>query len=81
MMLYKIRRAYGLKSRFERLKEQKLFTLSDISDKLQISKCTLKKWTKNNLIKGYKCNNKDETLYQWPGQELIIKLRNANQQG
>jgi len=81
MMVYKIRRTYGLKSRFERLKEQKLFTLSEISDKLQISKCTLKKWTKNNLIKGYKCNDKDERLYQWPGQELIIKLRNGNQQG
>lgn len=81
MMVYKIRRAYGLKSRYERLREQRLFTLTEISDKLKISKCTLKKWAKNNLINSYKCNDKDERLYQWPGQELIIKLLNGNQQG
>jgi len=81
MMVYKIRRTYGLKSRYERLREQRLFTLSEISDKLKISNSTVKIWAKNNMLKSYKYNDKNEMLYQWPGQELIMKLRNGKRQG
>lgn len=77
----RIRRAYGIKSRFERLKEQKLFTISEISDSLKISKATVKYWAKNNTLKSYKYNDKNERLYQRPGQELINRLRDEKRQG
>jgi hypothetical protein len=76
-----IRRTYGIKSRFERLREQKLFTISEISDSLKISKATVKYWAKNNILKSYKYNDKNERLYQRPGQELINKLRDEKRQG
>jgi DNA invertase Pin-like site-specific DNA recombinase len=80
-MVAGIRRKYGIKSRFERLREQKLFTISEISDSLKISKATVKNWAKNNTLKSYKYNDKNERLYQRPGQELINKLRDEKRQG
>ena len=63
------------------LREQKLFTISEISDSLKISKATVKYWAKNNTLKSYKYNDKNERLYQRPGQELINKLRDEKRQG
>jgi len=81
MIVYKIRRAYGLKSRYERLKKSNLLTLNEISNKLGFSKCSVKQWAKNDWIESYKYNDKNERLYKWPGPELINKLRVGNQQG
>jgi len=58
-----------------------LLTISEISDSLRISKATVKYWAKNNTLKSYKYNDKNERLYQRPGQELINKLRDEKRQG
>ena len=48
-----IQRHYGLKSRYERLREKNLLTLDEISDKIQISKVAVKKLENSNMIKSY----------------------------
>lgn len=80
-LVYNIRRTYGLKSRYERLRERNLFPLNELSKKLQVAKGTLKKWTKKNMLTTYKYNDKNERLYEWPGNEFINKLRDEKRQG
>ena len=77
----KIRRTYGLKSLHERLKEKNLLTLTEIASKLEVNKCTVNKWTLRNLINAYKYNDKNEKLYEWPGEKLINYLKTDKTMG
>lgn len=79
--VFNIRRSYGLKSHYERLRDRGLFTLNEIAKKLKVSKRTVKKWGDNKILTGYKCNDKNERLYEWPGNELINKLQVVNRGG
>ena len=76
--VFNIRRSYGLKSHYERLRDRGLFTLNEIAKKLKVSKRTVKKWGANQILISYKCNDKNERVYEWPGNELINKLQVMN---
>lgn len=76
-----IQRTYGLKKRYERLRAQNLLTSNELSKKLQIDVSTLTNWARKNLLKSHKCNDKNERLYEYPGDELIIKIQKENLQG
>jgi len=80
-IIFTIRKNYCLKSHYERLRERNLFTLDEISDRLKTSKDTLNRWARKNILNSYKANDKNERLYEWPGLELIKKLRETKQQG
>ena len=69
-----IQRQYGLKSRYERLREKNLLTLKEISNKIQISKVAVKKLEKSNMIKSYNCTDKRKKLYECPDNDFIGKL-------
>ncbi|MBF0280928.1 MAG: recombinase family protein [SAR324 cluster bacterium] len=76
-----IRRTYNLESLYERLRRKNLLTLTEMTQKLPVSRHTWKKWAKKNLIKSYRYNDKNERLYQWSGNELVVKIENEKQQG
>jgi DNA invertase Pin-like site-specific DNA recombinase len=73
-IIYNIQRQYGLKSRYERLRENNLLTLEEISTKMQISKVAVKKLEKSNMIKSYNCTDKRKKLYECPDNDFIEKL-------
>jgi DNA-directed RNA polymerase sigma subunit (sigma70/sigma32) len=73
-IIYNIQRQYGLKSRYERLRENNLLTLEEISNKMQISKVAVKKLEKSNMIKYYNCTDKRKKLYECPDNDFIKKL-------
>lgn len=81
ILISNIRRRYGLKSYYEHLRKQDLFTAGELSKKLGLSESTLKRWARKNLLMTHKLNDKNERLYARPGNELIDKLRKENQQG
>jgi len=62
----RIRRTYGLKSKYERLRAKGLLTLNEISNRLKVSASTVKNWEKKNMLSSYRCNDKNECLYEWP---------------
>ena len=76
-----IRRAYGLKTRFERLRASGLLTLGELSKRTKLCEKTLKSWASKNIITGYKYNDKNERLYERPGNELINKLAGGKHPG
>lgn len=73
-IIYNIQRQYRLKSRYERLRENNLLTLEEISAKMQISKVAVKKLEKSNMIKSYNCTDKRKKLYECPDNDFIETL-------
>ena len=76
-----IRRKYGLKSRYERLREQGLLTLNEISEKIQLPETTIRLWAKKGVMKTHKYNDKNSCLYELDESHLIEKLKSAKRKG
>jgi DNA invertase Pin-like site-specific DNA recombinase len=76
-----IRRRAGLKSRYERLREQDLLTLHEAATKLHISTKTLRQWADDGIIKTYRFNDRNSYLYELDGNKLISNLRARRRQG
>jgi len=68
-----IRRDYGLSSRYERLRARGLLTLSEAAAMLGISTDTVKKWHRHGLIRAHRYNDKNECLYEPPGDRPPVK--------
>jgi hypothetical protein len=76
-----IRRRAGLKSRYERLREQNLLTLCEIATKLNISTKTVREWAEAGIIKTYRFNDRNSCLYEFDGETLISNLHESGQKG
>ena len=63
----RLRREYQLKPRYDRLREQGLLTLEEMSARLDIGpKCVIT-WRNRGLLRGYPVNDRDDWLYEDPG--------------
>ena len=71
----RLRREYGLKSRFERLRNQGMLTLSEIAQLLGISACHVKIWKHHGILKAHTYNDKNECLYEHPGDNPPRKMQ------
>ena len=76
--VYKIRRAYGLKTRFEKLREQGFLTLAEIARRLHVAESTVKVWRRHGLLRALPFNDKNECLYQVPETMLRRSNRDEN---
>ena len=70
-----IRRAYGLKSRYERLREAGMLTVEEMAKVLGIAKGTVKVWHKAGLLCGYVSNDKGICLFEPPGPDAPTKIQ------
>ena len=60
-------RSYGLKPRYDRLREAGLLTLQEMADALHISPTHVKIWNRHGLIRGHPYSDKNECLFEPPG--------------
>jgi DNA invertase Pin-like site-specific DNA recombinase len=60
-------RSYGLKPRYDRLREAGLLTLLEMADALHISPTHVKIWNRHGLIRGHPYSDKNECLFEPPG--------------
>ena len=65
--IYRLRRAYGLRNRYERLRETGLLTLREVAVRMGVNPCTIKYWRRRGLLKAHVANDKGECLYEPPG--------------
>jgi hypothetical protein len=72
-MIGKIKRQYGLKSRYQRLREAGLLTLKEVAHLLQVHEQTVKTWRDNGLLLAVPFNDRNECLYPHPGKNLPVK--------
>jgi DNA invertase Pin-like site-specific DNA recombinase len=73
MMVQRLRRAYGLKTRYDRLRETGMLRLDEMANLLGISTQRVKIWRDRGLLRGHAYNDKNECLYEHPGDEPPVK--------
>jgi hypothetical protein len=71
----RIRSNYGLKHRFDRLRDAGLLTLQEMANILDVTEQTVKCWKNNGLLDAQAYNEKDECLYQHPGENRPRKMQ------
>jgi DNA invertase Pin-like site-specific DNA recombinase len=65
----RLRRAYQLKPRYDRLREKGLLTIEEISERLAVPHQRIGIWRRHGLLKAYPANDKDAWLYEDPGPD------------
>jgi len=73
-----IRIGYGLKSRFDRLREKGLLTTSEIAQKLGVTKETIWRYQRMGLVRGHPYNEQNASLYEDPGLNASRKTSRPN---
>jgi len=59
----KIRRDYGLKNKYDRLRERGMMTIDEVAKKAKVIRQTVRRWKKNGLLQAHPCNNKGLYLF------------------
>jgi DNA invertase Pin-like site-specific DNA recombinase len=65
----KLRRKYGLRTRYDRLRERGLLNVSEMAAELGVTRPTVHTWRAHGLLKGYPYNDKGERLYELPPKD------------
>ena len=74
-IVQKIRRAYGIRTRYDRLRDAGMLTLTEIAAVLGVSTGTVKTWRNHGLLRAQAYNNKNECLYAHPGAAPPVKAQ------
>jgi DNA invertase Pin-like site-specific DNA recombinase len=74
-MVQRLRRDYGLKQRYDRLREAGMLTLTEIAELLSVATQTVKKWRDNGLLRAHAYNDKNECLYEHPRDDPPVKMQ------
>lgn len=74
-IVQKIRRAYGIRTRYDRLRDTGMLTLGQVATVLGVSKATVKIWRDRGLLRAQAYNDKNECLYEHPGDDPPLKAQ------
>lgn len=72
-LVAQIRRAHEITSRYDRLRSAGMLTQEEVAQELGIHACTVKKWRSRGLLAAHAYNDKNECLYEPPGNLRPIK--------
>ena len=61
-----VRHKYHLPSHADRLRAQGLLTATELAQRLEVHRSTVKSWTKAGILNSHKANDKNERLYEQP---------------
>jgi hypothetical protein len=68
-----VRKAYGLKSRFDRLRERGMLTMSEMAQRCGVSTRTISEWRQSSRICARAINDRNHFLFEDPGPKLPRK--------
>ena len=71
----RLRRDYGLKKRYDRLRDAGMLTLEEMAMLLDVGTQTVKIWRRQGLLKAHAYNDKNECLYEHPGDDPPVKAQ------
>jgi hypothetical protein len=63
----RVRRRYGLTSRYDRLRKAGMLTVDEMAAMLGITPQWVKIWNRHGLLRGHACNDKNDCLFEHPG--------------
>lgn len=72
-LVERLKNAYKLKSRYNRLRERGLLSGPEMGRLLGITVGTVISWREHGLIRGYRVNDRNSYLYEHPGPNLPKK--------
>ena len=72
-MIGRIQKDYGLKSRYDRLREAGMLTCSELAQLLGISPQTVCRWRNQGRLRSHAYNDKGGCLFEDPGPKLPAK--------
>jgi hypothetical protein len=70
-----LRRAYHLKSRYDRLRQMGKLTQEEMAERLDVSTATIRQWRQYGLVIGHAYNDKHECLYDHPRGNVPRKAK------
>lgn len=62
-----VRKAYGLKSRLDRIRERGLLTISEMAQVCGVCTKTISEWRQKGLLRGRAINDRNQFLFENPG--------------
>jgi DNA invertase Pin-like site-specific DNA recombinase len=71
----RIQMRYGLKPRYDRLRDLGMLTLGEIAQALTVHPKTVKMWAVHGLVRRHAYSDKPECLYESPGQDAPRKAQ------
>jgi len=74
-MVQRLRREYGLTTRYDRLRSAGMLTAAEIANLLGVTTQTVKLWRYHGLLHAQAYNGKNECLYEHPGDEPPVKTQ------
>ena len=74
-MVQRLRRDYSLKKRYDRLRDAGMLTLEEVATLLDVSTQTVKIWRRHDLLRAHAYNDKNECLYEHPGEDPPVKAQ------
>jgi len=72
-LVQQVRRNYALKTRYDRLRDAGMLTVSEIADRLGLTTQTVNIWRRHGLLQAHPYNDKNECLYEDPGDNPPVK--------
>ncbi|MDA3787333.1 MAG: recombinase family protein [Desulfobacula sp.] len=70
-------RAYGLKSRYERLRDKGMLTRKELAGKQNVHQGTITKWRIIGRVKGHLADDQGQYLFEDPGN-ICLRLKKKN---
>ena len=75
LIVQRLRRDYGLKKRYDRLRDAGMLSLDEVAALLKVSTGTVKRWRNHGLVQAHVYNDKRECLYEHPGDDPPVKAQ------
>jgi excisionase family DNA binding protein len=73
LIVRNIRQAYGLKSRYHRLREKGFLTIEEIAQRLGANRSTVRRWRLQGRVTAHRYDDKGNRLYEPPGPKAPKK--------
>jgi hypothetical protein len=75
MMVSRVRQRYGLRPRYQRLRERGLLTMAEVARILGICLATAKVWRRAGLLQAHAYDDKPQYLFERPGADAPTRYR------
>ena len=70
-----VRKTYGLRSRYQRLRDRGMLTLVALAASAGVCTGTVKIWNRDNLLRSHKANDKNEYLFEPLGDDAPARYK------
>ena len=68
-----IQETYDFASRYDRLRDRGMLTIAELAKRFNVAPATVKSWNQAGFLKSHLYNDKNECLFESPGEGALVK--------